>query len=536
MVEHSRPQILLTDGRIYRDAWDTEPASAMLVEGNRIAWIGEISEAPIADNTLRLNGKSVLPGLTDAHIHILAVAQARLQISAADPSIHSMADFLNQLADAAQGGPPSQWVMGSDVNEQAWPELRLPDRFDLDVILPSRPVALRRFCGHVVILNTAAMKLLEEGLDLHAAGMDRDSRGLTGIAREAAADAIFQHLPRPSNIELSRMAREVMADLARSGITAATEAAVGFSFGFEAEWSLWHGLQSGGSIPLRLGFMLQIDPDDARYLTPGPRTDPWWQMRTLKLFADGIIGARTAALGGGFADGAPSGSLMHPVSHIEAFIEAADAAGWQIGAHAIGDDAIDLVANLYSKCHGANHDPRHRIEHLGVPRPEALPLLFRAGAVVVTQPSFIIRMGDSWQHALGRRRDHAFPARSVIQAGVILAGSSDAPTGSLCPWEGISAFTNRRTTSGAVVAPAERLTLREAVHAYTVGGAHAMHQETWRGKLAPGHSADFAVFEVDPFCTDADELPGLKSTLTVAGGRPTHDPLGLWKWSNERRQ
>lgn len=530
MTGRDSSRTLLTGGRIYRRPDDPHPASAMLVEGERIKWIGGASEAPSADTTIPLEGRTVLPGLTDAHLHILAVAQARLQVSADQPSIRSMDDFLLLLKNAADAAPAGQWVLGNDINEQFWSERCLPDRFALDAVIPGQPVALRRFCGHVVILNTAAMEELGHHLDLRSAGMDVDHRGLTGIAREAAADAVAQRLPRPKDEQLQASARTLMADLARSGITAATEAAVGFSFGFAPEWGLWQQMRAEGPLPLRLGFMLQTDLDQARQLVGEPKEDPWWQLRTLKLFADGIIGARSAALSGGFADGAPSGNLMLPAQEIEDFIARGHAAGWQIGIHTIGDIAIDLVANAYARCANAENQTslRHRVEHLGVPGDGVLAKLKEADAVVVTQPSFVTRMGDSWEKALGSRRDHAFPAASVVRAGIPIAGSSDAPTGSLCPWAGISAFTTRLSASGAVVAPDERLTLSQAINAYTHGGAFVMHQENWRGQLKPGFAADFGVYASDPFAAEPSTLPGTQTSLTVAGGRATHDPNDIW--------
>ena len=530
MTELQSRRTLLTNGRIYRHAGDQDPASAMLVEGETIKWIGHASEAPTADKVIQLADAAILPGLTDAHLHILAVAQARLQISAADPSIRSLANFLQVLEHAADRASFGEWILGNDINEQFWTERSLPDRFALDAVIPDRPVALRRFCGHVVILNTAAMQALAGLLDLRAAGMDQDHRGLTGIAREAAADAVAQHLPRPKDDQLRASARELMADLARSGITAANEAAVGFSFGFTPEWNLWRQMREEGPLPVRLGFMLQTELEQASHLVGEPKADPWWQMRTLKLFADGIIGARSAALSGGFADGAPSGDLMRPAHEIEDFIIKGHAAGWQIGIHTIGDVAIDLVTDAYLRCAAQGGQPflRHRIEHLGVPSNGVLAKLRQAGSVVVTQPSFVTRMGDSWEKALGYRKERAFPAASVVRAGVPLAGSSDAPTGSLCPWAGIAAFTTRLSASGAVVAPDERLTLAEAVYAYTQGGAFVMNQECWRGQLKPGFAADFGVYASDPFAADPSTLTGTQTSLTVAGGRATHDTDDIW--------
>jgi len=523
-------RILVSAACIFRSAFDTAPATGMLVSDGRVGWIGDMADAPAADIRVDLDGLTLLPGLTDPHLHILAVAQARLQVSAADPSIRGLDDFLGRLRLAGQDLAPGEWVIGTDVNEQFWPELRLPERFDLDRVLPDRPAAVRRFCGHVVCLNTAALEALRGKMDPHAIGMDTDARGLTGIAREYAAEAVFKHLPRPDDRQIIAAIESLTAELARSGLTAANEAAVGFSFGFEPEWALWQRIRAECTLPLRMGFMLQADPVEADRVTGGPAPDPWWQIRTLKIFADGIIGARTAAISGGFADGAPPGPLLQRPEAIHDFVSRAHDGGWQVAAHAIGDIAIDAMIDAYLHCMEAGNPRglRHRIEHLGLPGPDVVQRIVRSGTVVVTQPSFVYRMGDSWPAALGTRAARAFPAASLIKAGVHLAGSSDAPTGSLCPWEGVSSFVTRRCASGERHSPSESVTLAEALNAYTAEGAHAMQQEGWRGRLEPGQAADFAAYDCNPLANDPGTLGGLQSSLTVIGGRATHDGSKVW--------
>ncbi|MCC5986543.1 MAG: amidohydrolase [Pararhodobacter sp.] len=523
-------RVLVTAARICRSAFDATPATAMLVADGQIGWVGEMADAPAADRRIDLGGLTLLPGLTDAHLHVLAVAQARLQVSANDPSVHGLADFVDRLRLAARELPGGAWVIGTDVNEQFWPERRLPDRFELDRALPNRPVAVRRFCGHVVCLNTAAMDALSSQIDLRGIGIDEDERGLNGIARERAAEAVFTHLPRPDDSQIAAAIQALASELAATGLTALNEAAVGFSFGFRPEWAIWQRLRAGGGLPVRMGFMLQADPDEAAHMTDGPSSDPWWQIRTLKVFVDGIIGARTAALSGGFADGAPPGPLLISPSSLHAFVQGAHRGGWQVAAHAIGDLAIEAIADAYAKCikTGNPENLRHRIEHLGLPGENATERLLEAGAVVVTQPSFVHRMGDSWPQALGARATRAFPAASLFRAGVPVAGSSDAPTGELCPWAGVAAFVTRLCASKSVHAPEERLTVAEALHAYTYGGAYAMQQESWRGKLFPGQAADFAAFECNPLDCTSEKLGELRAALTVVAGRAVHDEAAIW--------
>ena len=524
---------LLTGGTIYRDALDEHPAEALLIEDGLVAWSGAHNDAPAADHVVDLDDGIVLPGLTDAHVHLLAVGQARRQVSAMAPDVRSLDDYLRRLQAAAQKAPAGAWVFGGDVNEQLWPEKRMPDRVDIDAAVPDRPVLLRRFCGHVAMMNSAALAALNlnaKTADSAGGQFDRSNGTLTGIAREHAAEVVFRTAPRPSDQEIAESTRQVMMDLSRSGVTAAVDAAVGFTFGFEPEWRVWQRIRHDGDLPLRLGFMARVDPGTAAELSLEPKADAWWQLRTLKIFIDGIIGARTAALSGRYQDVDGRGHLMHDLCYIQDFVQTAHDEGWQIAAHAIGDRAIDVIIDAIAAAQSARPrvDLDHRIEHFGLPDPSAFRRAAELGIIVATQPSFISRMADSWPAALGHRHHRCFPVRSLLDNGLSVAGSSDAPTGELSPWKGIQAFVTRRSASGLQVAPNEALSVREAVHAYTCGGALAMQHDTWRGGLTAGMAADFAVLDRDPFSCPPDDLACVASRLTVIGGRAAYDPDGLW--------
>lgn len=524
---------LLTGGTIYRHAWDEHPAEAMLIADGRVAWLGAVQDAPASDRVVDIEGGTVLPGLTDAHVHLLAVGQARKQISAAGPDSQSLGAYLQRLQEVHESLPADEWLFGGDVNEQLWPEKRMPDRAAIDAVVPDRPVLLRRFCGHVAMMNSHALEALglrPETADPSGGQFDRRNGVLTGVARERAAELVFRAAPRPADGEIAKSTRQVMDDLSRAGVTAAVDAAVGFTFGFEPEWAIWQLLRQQGDLPLRLGFMAQIDPGTAEELSLEPGRDPWWQWRTLKIFVDGIIGARTAALHGRYHDVAGSGHLMHDLADIQDFVHEAHRRGWQVAAHAIGDRAIDVIIGAIASAQAAcqREETRHRVEHFGFPDPSAFQRAAELGIIIVTQPSFIPRMADAWPIALGDQHHRCFPARSLIDAGLCVAGSSDSPTGALSPWEGTQAFVTRRTASGKQMAAQETLSVRQAVDAYTNGGAVAMQHNGWRGTLITGMAADFAVLDKDPFSCSSEELGRITSRLTVVGGRTSHDPEGIW--------
>lgn len=530
----ARPaSLLLAGGRVYRSARDRDPAQALLVEDGRVAWLGASADAPGAERRLDLGGATIIPGLTDAHVHLLAVAQARLQLSfAREPAPHVDA-VLTALAGRAGAAPRGEWVMAADLDEGRLAGARLPSRDELDAAVPHHPVLIRRFCGHVAILNSAALRALGigEGVSDPVGGsFDRQGGRLAGVARERAAEAIFRSLPPPSRAALAASLRAVAADCAGMGLTAATEAAVGFTNGYAEEAEVWEVVRREGGLPLRLGFMLQLDPEEARDRGLAPSSDPLWQTPALKFFADGIVGARTAAMSVPYADRDTTGFFMRPEPELDRVIVEAHRAGWQVAVHAIGDRAIARVIAAFEAAQAGHPraDPRHRIEHFFCPPPDGLGRMKALGAVVVTQPSFLPRMNVSIRAGLGERAHRSYPARSLLDAGVALAGSSDAPTGSLSPWDGIAAAMDRGASAGTAIAAAESLTAREAVALYTDGGAHAMGHEAWRGRLEPGFAADLALLDRDPFAGTAEDLRGTRILLTLRAGEAIHaDGCGL---------
>ncbi|KAA2311811.1 amidohydrolase [Puniceibacterium sp. HSS470] len=512
---------LLYNARIHRTAFDDDPADAILIRDGVVAWVGTRAEAPAADTATDLNGRSVLPGLTDAHVHLFALALSRLQISFARQPVSSIEELVTLLQ-----GAPGEWIQASDLMEDRLVEGRLPTAADLDLSFPDRPVLLRRYCGHVAVLNTAAMQALGLAADMPdpASGVfHRDAEGrLTGIAEETAAEWVFARAPAPSDAELAQGILDVMHECLSFGLTALTEAAVGFSIGYDREASVWAHLRAHHEIPVRMGFMLQLDPEQAahRGLLPAPSAD--WSVETLKYFADGIIGGRSGALSEPYDDTGGLGVLMQPTDALEDSFARTHADGWRIAVHATGDRGIARVTTAIAAAQGENRDRRHRIEHCFVPPDGLFDELAEQGIVTVTQPGFLHRMGGSIARGLGARAQRAYPAASILRAGAALAFSSDAPTGPLSPWDGMQAAMTRTGHHGGQIGAAEAVSFAQALDAYIAGGAYAMRQEDMRGTLAPGMAADLVVLRDDPFALAPDDLPGLRADLCMVAGQVTH--------------
>jgi predicted amidohydrolase YtcJ len=516
--------ILLTNGRVYRSALDESPASAILVRGGEIAWVGDANDAPPADVVRNLNGGIVAPGLTDSHIHLFAIAHNRLQLSLASGDETSIAAILEKLSIYAAENPRAEWVSAAGFNEERLAERRMPTRAELDAAVPDRPVLIRRYCGHAAIVNSAALRKLlihDTVSDPPGGNFGRTAVDvLDGSAHEKAAEAIFATARTVEDDQMVSSIREAVKECNRLGLVAAVEAAVGFTSGFDEEERTWRIIRQQGVLPIRLGFMLQLDPSRAKSLGLTPQRDRNWQRTTLKYFADGIIGSRTAAVSEPYRDSCSCGFFVTPEAELAQAIIEAHSDGWQVAVHAIGERAIDCVITALetSQQAGPRLNARHRIEHYFCPPAGGFPRMRALGAMIVMQPGFLIRMNKSIRAALGERADHCYPGQSAIKAGVAFAASSDAPTGLLSPWVGMAAAIDRAASLGDAIGKEEALTARQAFAAYTSCGAHAMMQEDWRGRLAPGMAADLIVLDRDPFQIDVNELAQTRTLATMLRG------------------
>ena len=523
--------LTLKNGKIYRTAFDTRPGTAIHIDGGRVAWVGDAAEAPRADRVLNLDGAVVLPGLTDAHVHLFAIAHARLQVSLTAADVSNLSDVLNALKQRAGAISKGQWIFASGLDENVLTERRLPLRAELDQVAPDNPLLIRRFCGHAAVVNSAALRVL--GLHEGVADPDGGAYGrmpdgsLDGKALESAAEAIFRAVPPFDPKDLAASLRATILDCTQLGLTAAVEAAVGFTDGFDHEDAVWTLLRAGEELPIRLGFMLQLDPEDAEQRGFKPMLDPNWQRATLKFFADGIVGARTAAVSEGYLDTPTHGLFMRPKEELARVVRDGHRNGWQIAVHAIGDVAIEHIISSFEETqrHHPREDARHRIEHYFIPPAGGLARMKALGAMIVMQPSFLQRMNRSARGAFGPRVDGYYPGRSVIDAGVTYVGSSDAPTGILPPWVGMAEAVDRSQRHGTPIGPQEAISNREALASYTSGGAYAMKHETFRGRLDAGMAADLIVVDRDPtMCSPAD-LGATKTLVTITRGEVAYDAL-----------
>ncbi|MGE0238469.1 MAG: amidohydrolase [Parvibaculaceae bacterium] len=518
--------LTLKNGRILTFDPDRPLARSLHCRAGRIVSLADdAAEAP-ADRVIDLGGRTVIPGLIDAHAHLYWMADDRLRLDVAKLGIGRIADLLDVLRDAAGD---AEWIVAIGVNERRLAERRLPTRDELDRVSGGRPTALKRLCGHTAVANSAALARL--GFDrpmpqVTGGIVETDNGRPTGVLRERAADMLFALLPGPPGGEMADSLAAVAKDYVSRGVTGVSEAAVGFTAGFDREWSAWTAVRARGSFPLRMDFMLGLTAELASAADITPVEDLDWQLRTLKFFADGTLGNRTAALGRpyqGVSDW--RGLLLQPAERLIAEFRAARASGWEIAVHAIGDAGIYAAAAALEAI--AADRPgcgRPRIEHLAMPNERALAGLLRCRAAIVTQYGFLRAMGDSFVDAIGEDRARGlYPGRSLIDRGFTVAGSSDAPATPLSPFYGIAAAHRRASDGGLPLNEGESLTIEQGFEIYTRGAAAVLGHRAERGVLKRGACADLAVLDRDPLHCAPDELESCGVELTVIRGAVVHE-------------
>ena len=491
--------LILHGGKIY----GADDGESLVLKDGRIAALGRWEDLCAQHETARavdLRGRCVLPGFIDAHVHLLQTGLTeigwRIDLSGL-PRDESLA----RLAAAVQKGGHGEWVVGSGWDESRWEVPSYLDRRELDRISLRTPLVAVRLDGHLLVANSVAMREIEL-----SGGADVSSLvdGKTGQVREAAAWRTLERV-RPDETVLSDALAAATRLCHSVGVT---------SVHTMARPQELHAIVAGrGRDGLRVLVCPSVsclDALEAVGMTSG-FGDEWVRYGGVKIFADGSIGARNAAVGRPYDDGG-RGELNHSDADLEAMIRRADSAGWQTVIHAIGDRAIDQVLRLHALI-GTDPELRHRIEHFELATERQIGLARDLGLAVCMQPNFIANWsgpGSMYESRLGAERDAASnPLRRMVDGGLDLAFGSDGMP--ISPLGGIHATVNAPFAE-------QRVTVDEAIEAYTRGGARLSFEEGVRGDVAVGAHADLVVLDEDPRVS-----PGFvrerSVEMTIVGGR-----------------
>ncbi len=541
--------LLLTDATILTMAPQGPPrAGVVALLGDRILHVGSDDAGLTAKRTVSLGGRCVVPGFHDAHQHMAWFGASLDELDLSTPPIRNLEALADAIATAAASIPGDSWIVGNGYDENKIGGH--PDRDLLERAAPSRKVLLTHTSGHMSVVSSvvlAQLGLSESGCDVPGGTVVVDGSGRpTGLLQEQAQN-LLAPLRRPVPVDdVARAIARASDVYVRQGITSVVEAGVGGGWigRTPVEVLAYQRARDAGQLNVRVELMVASDvlrmlPDDlGSGIDLGLRTgfgDDWLRLGPVKVFSDGSLIGHTAAMCHDFSDSpGVRGYLQDDADALAGTIVSAHRAGWRVATHAIGDAAIDLVLDAYQRCvrdypWAGKREPRHRIEHFGVARPDQVLRAAQLGVVPVPQARFVGEIGDGMRAALGpQRSEWAYRFASLMAAGLVVPGSSDRPVVDGRPMLGIHDMVNRRTASGEVLGADEVVSVHDALRAYTYGSAYASYEEDRKGWIGPGTLGDLAVLSDDPTRVDPGELAGIEVLATVVGGRTVWDAgLGI---------
>lgn len=498
-------------------------AEAIATEDGRIVAVGTEAEVRTAvggaAELIDLEGASVLPGMYDAHIHTENLADS---LTAVDlRTARDLDDALARIGEFAGRLPEGAWVSGGRWDANKWTGRGRPNRQALDALLGNRPAVLDSVDGHTAWVNAAALRIA--GVDANTpdpvgGAYDRDETGeFTGIIRESAI-APFRDLARQRFREsLPEQLLGVQEVLHSIGLTSIHD------IDGEAVRAAYLTLRDRGQLAIRVHKAIPMVALETA-IAEGRKTgdgDDWVSTGPVKLFSDGALGSHTCHMTEAFAGTENRGMAVTSADELHRLVTMADAAGIAVATHAIGDRAAQLVLDAYETVASGGSGLRHRIEHAQHLRPEDIRRMAAYGVVASMQPTHCTSDIDLVEQLLGERRVASYAWRDVLNAGTPLAFGSDAPVEEPNPFHGLYAATTRTRADGTPEGgwqPEQRLSVDEAITAYTLGSAYAAGQEQDKGVLTPGRLADFIAVDVDPATATPTQLRETQVLTTVVGG------------------
>lgn len=497
---------------------DRPSAQAIAIVGEKILAVGSNSQikALIGPETVVSDAKdaTILPGFIDCHIHLIEYGLSLKNVDLR--GVTSIEEMKKRVAHRAQSS--AAWILGLGWDQERFTEKRYPTRKDLDEASPNKPVLLWRVCGHICVLNSGALNMAginAKTPDPPGGIIDRDANGEpTGILRETAFDLVLKKIPKlsPDDYEEAIVAASQRALAA--GLTT-----VHCITGSEPELRSLLRLRSDGRLRLRFYIFIPVEHmEAARYLgLQSGFGDEWVRLGGVKIFTDGSLGARTAALESPYTDDPRnSGVTIYDQKPLDEIIAKAHRSDLQIAAHAIGDRAVGMALHSFAKLGGSgpSNKLRHRIEHASVVTLNQLSQFRELGILASIQPHFTV--SDFWvEQRLGKERlllTYAFA--SLLKAGIRVVAGSDCPVEPLSPLLGVEAAVNR---SGP-----EAVGVEDALAFYTRNAAYASYEENSKGTLSPGKLADLVVLDKDPRTVPPAMISKIRVLKTMVGGRIVH--------------
>jgi predicted amidohydrolase YtcJ len=533
--------VILHGGRVFtgdrRRLW----TEAVAFDGSGILGVGADDDIrrrlPDAE-TIDIGGRTAVPGFVDAHNHFLATGESLSSIDVRYPGVASTEDLVRAVADAAKTTPTGGWIRAFGFDDAKYDTV--PTRWDLDEATARHPVLVYHVSGHHVLVNSAAMQergLRDETPDPAGGELVRDAAGrLTGLCLDAAMNLVLPvavdignhgpnfHTDAPLG-ELVDAVDRAGAAFVAAGLTTVCDAQVS-----RRELAAYRAAVEAGRLRVRTVCMpLSHQLDDYRSIgLAGPFGNDRLIVGAMKFYADGSLIGGTAAFSEPYGEhGQFPGSLYWQPEELRALIGSAHDAGWQVGIHAQGDLAIGYALDAIEAAASASpRDHRHRLEHAGYPSQADIGRIARLGVITVNQPRYLHDSGDEFLVRLGTRAHELQPLRDELDMGVKVVLSSDSDVTSYRPLEQIASAISRRTLGGEPIGLDQRLTLEEALLAYTIDAAFALRLEDRVGSLEHGKSSDVVVIDADLEGAAPDEIGSAEIWKTFLRGRPVHEMDG----------
>lgn len=540
----SNADIIISGGRIFSGLAEGFVTALAIGDGRVLAAGKEADIAALRGPQTRmvdLAGRVAIPGLNDAHMHLLPVGIAMTEVNLrVEEGVRSIDEILRRLAEEAKNKRPGEWIVGRGYDHNELAERRHPTIEELDRIAPDNPVYIKRTCGHVGVANSQALRAAGIGHDTPSPDgglIERRDNKLTGLLAELAMRPIVNAMPKPSKAELIRAIEKAGQFMLSQGFTSVMDAGVGMLAGMD-EIAAYEEAAESGRLPVRTWVCIYGNPDGigdeahaAGYRFG--REVGILRYGAMKVFGDGSAGGLTAAMSEPYLVGDPDnrGIFCFTDEEMHGYLAHYHALGYQLAIHAIGDAAIEQVLSGIEKA-GSPENPvtgrRHRIEHCGFLSDAQLARMVAAGIDPVPQPLFIYEFGDLYIRNVGQERtDASYPMRKWLDAGLHPAASSDAPVCNTDPFKNLFTMVTRQSKNYTVLGEGERLTMKEAVHAYTFCGAYTQFAEDRMGRLVPGQLADVAILSEDIFACDPQTVENdVRCDMTILGGEVVFDRAG----------
>jgi predicted amidohydrolase YtcJ len=523
--------MILINGRIWTGSPAQPAAEAVAISGDRIASVGSTADvrrlAARETTTIDLGGAFVVPGFVDAHVHFVDGGFRLASVQLRDAA--SREEFVARITAFAGTVPAGTWITGGDWDHTRWGG-ELPRRDWIDAVTPNHPVWVNRLDGHMALANSAALRaagLTGALANVSGGEIVRDTAGYpTGLLKDNAMDLVGAKVPSPTHALEDRALETAMRHVAAQGVTTIHNMGSWGDLDIFARAARARRLRTRiyAAVPLSTWARLR-DRVASHQSGSEARGDAWLRIGALKGFMDGSLGSHTAAFHDPFTDApADRGLFVNTLEDMHTWIAGADKAGLHVIVHAIGDRANTTILDIFERVARENgaRDRRFRIEHAQHLTREDIPRFRSLGVIPSMQPYHAIDDGRWADTVIGRTRSRTtYAFRSLIDAGARLAFGSDWYVAPPTPLEGIYAAVTRQTLDGKHPdgwVPEQKITVEEALAAYTSGGAYASFDEREKGALAPGMLADLTVIDRDLRAIPAADIRYAKIVRTIVGG------------------